>query len=62
VLLTTHYLDEADALSHRIAVIHRGLIVAEGTPAEIRKLGASADLEDAFLAITGNPNVVEEVA
>jgi ABC-2 type transport system ATP-binding protein len=61
VLLTTHYLDEADALSHRIAVIHQGRIIAEGTPSEIKTLGASAGLEDAFLAITGNSNLVEEV-
>ena len=36
VLLTTHYLDEADALADRIAVIHQGSIIAEGTPAEIK--------------------------
>jgi ABC-2 type transport system ATP-binding protein len=62
VLLTTHYLDEADALSHRIAVIDKGLIVAQGTPAEIKRLGESADLEDAFLNITGSPKSIEEVA
>jgi ABC-2 type transport system ATP-binding protein len=52
VLLTTHYLEEADALAHRIAVINRGRIVAEGSPAEIKRRGASTALEDAFLAIT----------
>jgi len=36
VLLTTHYLQEADALAHRIAVIHQGEIIAEGTPADIK--------------------------
>ncbi|MBC7791231.1 MAG: ABC transporter ATP-binding protein [Anaerolineae bacterium] len=36
VLLTTHYLDEADALAHRVVVIARGEIVAEGTPSEIK--------------------------
>jgi ABC-2 type transport system ATP-binding protein len=61
VLLTTHYLEEADALSHRIAVLHHGLIVAEGTPAEIKLRGASEGLEDAFLAITGSASAVEEV-
>ena len=34
VLLTTHYLEEADALADRIAVIHQGKIIAEGTPAD----------------------------
>lgn len=36
VLLTTHYLEEADALADRIVVIHRGAVLAEGTPAEIK--------------------------
>ncbi len=36
VLLTTHYLEEADALADRIAVINQGAIIAEGTPAEIK--------------------------
>jgi len=62
VLLTTHYLDEADALSHRIAVIHKGLIIAEGTPADIKRLGESSVLEEAFLALTGKSESIEEVA
>jgi ABC-2 type transport system ATP-binding protein len=36
VLLTTHYLEEADALADRVVVIHRGEIIAEGKPAEIK--------------------------
>ena len=36
VLLTTHYLDEADQLSDRVAIIDNGLVVAEGTPEELR--------------------------
>lgn len=36
VLLTTHYLEEADALADRIVVIHKGGIIAEGTAAEIK--------------------------
>jgi ABC-2 type transport system ATP-binding protein len=36
VLLTTHYLNEADALADRILVLDKGVIVAEGTPAEIK--------------------------
>jgi ABC-2 type transport system ATP-binding protein len=35
VLLTTHYLDEAAALADRVAVLHDGMIVAEGRPAEL---------------------------
>ncbi|HKR63883.1 MAG TPA: ABC transporter ATP-binding protein [Thermoanaerobaculia bacterium] len=47
VLLTTHYLAEAEALANRVVVIHRGVVVAEGTPREIK--GESATLEDAFI-------------
>ena len=36
VLLTTHYLEEADALAHRIVVINKGRVVSEGTPSEIK--------------------------
>jgi ABC-2 type transport system ATP-binding protein len=41
VLLTTHYLEEADALADRVVVIDRGRIVADGTPAEIKARAAS---------------------
>jgi ABC-2 type transport system ATP-binding protein len=41
VLLTTHYLEEADALAHRIIVINKGKVVSEGTPAEIKSRTAS---------------------
>jgi ABC-2 type transport system ATP-binding protein len=37
VFLTTHYMDEADSLSDRILIIDNGIIVAEGTPAELKK-------------------------
>ncbi len=37
VFLTTHYLDEADALCDRILIIDHGTIVAEGTPAELKR-------------------------
>jgi ABC-2 type transport system ATP-binding protein len=36
VVLTTHYLEEADALADRIVVINKGCMIAEGTPAEIK--------------------------
>jgi ABC-2 type transport system ATP-binding protein len=59
VLLTTHYLDEADALANRIAVINQGRIAAEGTPAEIKERGAATGLEDAFLAIMKESSLQE---
>jgi ABC-2 type transport system ATP-binding protein len=49
VLLTTHYMDEADALCDRVALMHLGEIRAEGTPAELKaSLGPSATLDDVF--------------
>jgi ABC-2 type transport system ATP-binding protein len=42
VLLTTHYLEDADALAHRIIVINKGRVVCEGTPAEVKSLGSIA--------------------
>jgi ABC-2 type transport system ATP-binding protein len=45
VLLTTQYLDEADALAHRIVVINHGKVIADGTPAELKHASRSAYLE-----------------
>ena len=47
VLLTTHYLAEAEALADRVVVLHRGEVRKEGTPGEIR--GDAGTLEDAFI-------------
>ncbi|WP_217213142.1 ABC transporter ATP-binding protein [Streptomyces sp. AC550_RSS872] len=56
VFLTTHYLDEADALSDRLVVVDKGVVVATGTPSALKlEYGGSIDatLQDTFLAITG---------
>ncbi|WP_038841204.1 ABC transporter ATP-binding protein [Salinispora arenicola] len=62
VLLTTQYLDEAEQLADRIAVLHEGRIITNGTLAELRRLLPPAtveyvekqpSLEDVFLAIVG---------
>ncbi len=45
LLLTTQYLDEADALADRIAVIDHGSVIAEGTPAELKAATGGARLE-----------------
>src|ERR1700761_1951895 len=42
VLLTTHYLEEADALAHRIIVINKGKVICEGTPAEVKSMGSGS--------------------
>ncbi len=56
VFLTTHYLDEADALADRLVVVDEGTVVAEGTPAALKERytgSASTSLQETFLAITG---------
>ena len=54
VLLTTHYLEEADQLADRIVVLKRGQIAADGSPAEIKRLGNSELIDEAFLNLTAN--------
>jgi ABC-2 type transport system ATP-binding protein len=55
VLVTTHYMDEADQYCERVALMHRGRIRALGTPAELKAaLGPGATLEDVFRHYTGD--------
>ncbi|HZD47227.1 MAG TPA: ABC transporter ATP-binding protein, partial [Silvibacterium sp.] len=55
VLLTTHYLEEADSLANRIVVIDKGRVIAEGTPAQIkhrvsgRRIRCITELDESFL-------------
>jgi len=56
VVLTTHYLDEADALADRLVIVDAGAVAAEGTPSALKlRHGGSIDatLQDTFLAVTG---------
>jgi ABC-2 type transport system ATP-binding protein len=53
VFLTTHYMDEADRVAHRIAIMDHGKIVAQGTSAELKEQTQTETLEAAFLALTG---------
>lgn len=53
VVLTTHYMDEADELCHRVAVIQSGKLRAVGTPAELKaKYAAGATLDDVYESLT----------
>jgi ABC-2 type transport system ATP-binding protein len=63
VLLTTQYLDEAEQLADRIAILHQGRIIADGTLTELKQLlppikveyvEKQPTLEDIFLAIVGH--------
>lgn len=65
VVLTTHYLDEADALCDRLVVIDQGVVVAEGTPSALKlRYGGSIDasLQDTFLAVTGRDLTPKDTA
>src|SRR5215469_13099696 len=54
VFLTTHYMDEADRVANRIAIIDHGKIVAMGSSQELKAQTGTASLEEAFLALTGS--------
>lgn len=54
VLFTTHYMEEADRVANRIAVIDHSKILTQGTPNELKKQTRQKTLEDAFLELTGH--------
>jgi len=54
VFLTTHYMDEAERVAQRIAIIDHGRIVAQGTADELKQQTGTDSLEAAFLALTGS--------
>jgi ABC-2 type transport system ATP-binding protein len=54
VFMTTHYMEEAERVAHRIAIIDHGRIVAQGTLQELKQQTGSETLEQAFLALTGS--------
>jgi|SRR5208282_1475537 len=54
IIVTTHYMDEAQELCDRLAVLHAGKVETVGTPAELKAmLGPTATLDDVFAALTG---------
>jgi ABC-2 type transport system ATP-binding protein len=53
IFLTTHYMDEAERVAHRIAIIDHGELIAQGTTAQLKAQTDTESLEGAFLALTG---------
>lgn len=53
VFFTTHYMDEAEKMAERVAIIDEGKIIAQGTVNELKKETKTKSLEEAFLALTG---------
>ncbi len=53
VFFTTHYMEEAERVSQKVAIIDKGKIISEGNPEELKKQTNTNSLEDAFLKLTG---------
>ena len=51
VLLTTHYLDEAENLSDRVCILHKGVIQTIDTPEGLKKKHSKSNLEDVFVQL-----------
>lgn len=51
IILTTHYLEEAEALCDRVAVMAKGRVMAVGTPAELKAIAKTDNFDDAFIKI-----------
>ena len=54
IILTTHYLEEAEALSDRIGIMAKGVLKAEGTADELKAKAGTSDFEEAFVRIAGD--------
>ena len=61
IFLTTHYMEEAEKMANRVAIIDHGKIMSIGTPSELKKKTNTGSLEEAFLKLTGR-NIREESA
>jgi ABC-2 type transport system ATP-binding protein len=61
VLLTTHFMDEADTLCDRVAIMHLGKVVVVGTPAELKSSldGRGATMDDVFVHYAGGTSELE---
>jgi ABC-2 type transport system ATP-binding protein len=53
IILTTHYMEEAQALSDRIGILQGGRLLAVGTPEELMQKAQADNLEAAFVTIVG---------
>ena len=55
ILLTTHVMEEADALCDRVGILHQGRLEKVGTPAELKaEIGPNATLDDVFVRVAGS--------
>ena len=54
VFFTTHYMEEAERVADQVTIIDHGKIIAQGTPAALKKRARAKSLEDAFIRLTGH--------
>src|SRR6185437_11580839 len=62
VFFSTHYMEEAERIAERIAIIDKGKIIATGTAEELKQETGADSLEDAFLKLTGSAIREEEAS
>lgn len=62
IFFTTHYMEEAEKVAQRIAIIDHGKIIAQGTTKQLKKETKTSSLEEAFLNLTGHQIREEEVS
>jgi len=62
VFFTTHYMEEAERVADQVTIIDHGKIIAQGTPATLRKKAKAKSLEDAFIRLTGHTLRDEEAS
>jgi ABC-2 type transport system ATP-binding protein len=61
IVLTTHYMEEAEHLADRIGIIDRGKLIALGAPTQLMKDNGCNTFEDVFIKLTGRDIRKEEV-
>jgi ABC-2 type transport system ATP-binding protein len=54
IFLTTHLMDEADALCDRIGIMHKSKLIALGSPRELKEKAGASTLDEAFIQLTGD--------
>ena len=60
VVMSTHLMDEVERLCDRVAIVHRGEILAQGTPQELVEKAHADNLETAFVDIVGAQALLDE--
>lgn len=61
IFFTTHYMEEAERIAQKIAIIDHGKIITQGTAEDLKKITKTKTLEEAFLSLTGKKIREEEV-